>query len=464
MRRARAEHRRRGARVWRLGLRRVPRVRARRGAALRAESRRRASRRDGGYAEQCSCPTPGTSCRCGTWTRSRRRRWPMPASRPTAPSGAPALAAAGHAGAADRLRRARASSRSSTCAGCPTSTIAVRELDPDSWRWRAGPRRRPGPAAGDESLVDAGPGRPRRRRARLRRDRRDARTTRPQRRRARRPGDARRRGGRPPRRSASTDRRSSPWPRPRRGARSTTCARSCGWRDAAGCAGTWSACRSRDARTRPRRLRAGDVEGPARPRALAARSAAEEAAQDALRLLRRPHVERRRATSYASRSAGARRSVTASIRREPRCSVADRVEPVADGVEVAEQRVGLQLDAGRPCRPGAQQPGALDLRQLLQRRVQLARRTARGTCSGASSGGSSPSGRRARRASGRFGIDAGRQEGQDRRPRPRPASARRGRPRPAPGPPRRARTGPAPASGSLSLPGRTELDERCRAR
>ena len=49
----------------------------------------------------------------------------------------------------------------------------------------------------------------------------------------------------------------------------------------------------------------------------------------------------------------------------------DGVEPVADRIEVAEHRVGTELDAGRPRVARAQQPRALDLWEVHQRRSKL---------------------------------------------------------------------------------------------
>ena len=49
----------------------------------------------------------------------------------------------------------------------------------------------------------------------------------------------------------------------------------------------------------------------------------------------------------------------------------DGVEAVADSVEVAEHRVGTQLDADRPGIRRAKQPCAFDLREVGQRRSKL---------------------------------------------------------------------------------------------
>ena len=242
MRRARVSHRRPGARVRRLGLRRVPRVRARPGAALRASERRRAS-----------SATAATPSRC--WCRSARYLVPLRDLDPVeaapladagvtpyravvravpwlTPGARVLLIGLGGLGqfAIQYLRR------------LPDLTIAVRELDPDKLALAAEPGRRPGPAGRRRVAGHAGPGRPRRRRVRLRGHRRDA-GLRGAQRGAGRPDLAGGRGGRPPavrlRPTAGGD--ASPPPPP--GARSTTCARWCGWRRAAGCAGRWSACR-----------------------------------------------------------------------------------------------------------------------------------------------------------------------------------------------------------------------------
>ena len=189
--------RRPGARLRRLGLRRLPRVRARRGAALRAErgaglpARRRVCRAGAG------APARDTSSHCTTWTRSRRRRWPMPGSRHTARCCAP-----------------RPGWRPGTRVlligfgglGPVRDPVPAPPARPDHRGARARPRqagagrragRGPGPAGRRRVAGRAGPGRPRGRRVRLRGQRRDA-GLRGTQRGAGRPHLAGRRGGRSP--------------------------------------------------------------------------------------------------------------------------------------------------------------------------------------------------------------------------------------------------------------------------
>ena len=182
-----------------------------------------------------------------------------------------------------------------------------------------------------------------------------------------------------------------------------------------------------------------------------------QAAQPPKRRERRPFrssvtdVERRR--RRVVRVAQRRRAQVGHGQQPPRAEVlgGHRVEPVADRVEVGEQRIGLELDAGRPRGAGAQQPGALDVRKVLEGGVQLAperlrdllRRLERRQVAE----------RPARALDVRAGSGRCRPQGRaGRRPRPRSASARRGPPRRAPGPHRPARTGRARASGCCRCP------------
>ena len=106
--------------------------------------------------------------------------------------------------------------------------------------------------------------------------------------------------------------------------------------------------------------------------------------------------------SYISRSAGARRSVTARRRREPRCSVATAWSRLRTASKSASSA------SGRSWTPAVQAVPARSsqARSTWARSASAAsssRPNGSGTCSGTSSAGRSPSGRRARSASGRLG-------------------------------------------------------------
>ena len=117
-RRVRHAGRRCRGRARRLGLRRVPRVPRRRGAALRSVGGARLPggrwlRR--GHARAPSAPPRAAAdARPGAGRAAGRRRHHALPRRPPRR----ALAGAGWPGAADRVRRRSASSRSSTCAWC----------------------------------------------------------------------------------------------------------------------------------------------------------------------------------------------------------------------------------------------------------------------------------------------------------------------------------------------------------
>ena len=102
-----------------------------------------------------------------------------------------------------------------------------------------------------------------------------------------------------------------------------------------------------------------------------------------LRLLRPPHVERRRGRLVRLAQRGARRSVTARSRRQPRCSVATACSRLRTASKSPRHRVGPSwMPAVQPV-ARAQHPRSLDLWQLHQLALQLASRTAAGPRSGA---------------------------------------------------------------------------------
>ena len=133
----------------------------------------------------------------------------------------------------------------------------------------------------------------------------------------------------------------------------------------------WAAYRGREHIVERRKLaaHAGDkldwTKQPREPRELERNDLAARASDAARDVERRRHgvvlLAQRRRPQIGDRQLAPRAEVLGG----------QRVEAVADRVEVGQHRVLRELDAGRPGPTGAEQPGALDLRQLAERCPQL---------------------------------------------------------------------------------------------